>query len=123
MSIWDDKEVQGEESSFVKFETEGATVAGRLKTLGKYKFDDGKVAAQLEIETANGQTVTVTAGQKKLKEALMNQRPEIGDYLTITYVRSERLSGGRTLKHFKVEVQRAKDGVPASAPAPASAPF
>lgn len=122
MSVWDDAEVQGEETSYVKFEREGQNVTGTLKSLSKYRFDDGKVAAQLVIETANGDLKTVTAGQTRLKRELMEQRPEVGDRVSITYVKSERLSGGRTLKHFEVKVQRG--AAPAqAAPAPAQAEY
>jgi hypothetical protein len=124
MSVWDDPDVQGEESSYVKFEREGQNITGTVKALGKHRFDDGKVAAQLTIITDTGEVKTVTAGQTRLKKALMDERPEVGDRISITYTKSEKLSGGRTLKHFDVKVQRGSSA-PAAATytAPAEPPF
>lgn len=124
MSVWDDPEVQGEESSYVKFEKEGQNVTGLLKSLGKHKFDDGKIAPELIIVTDTGEVKTVTAGQTRLKKLLMEERPEPGDRISITFVKSEKLSGGRTLKHFEVKVRRGSSSAPVVAPAaPAEPPF
>lgn len=119
MSIWDDPEV-APSSNFVKFDNAGDKVAGQITAIGKRRFDDGSVAPELRITTDAGEEVTLTAGQIRLKMALADQRPEVGDHLTVVYERAEKRAGGKTLKHFAVTVRR---GAPAAAAAEAAPPF
>lgn len=114
MSIWDDPEV-APANNFVKFEREGDKVAGTITHIGKRRFDDGSVAPELRLRTDNGDEVTLTAGQVRLKTLLAEHRPDVGDHITIVFERSERRAGGKTLKHFRVEVKR---GQPAQAEPP-----
>lgn len=106
MSIWDDPEVSPS-GNFVKFDKEGDKVAGTITYIGKKRFDDGSVAPELRITTDGGDEVTLTAGQIRLKMALAEQRPEVGDHLTVVYERAEKRAGGKTLKHFAVAVRKA----------------
>jgi hypothetical protein len=76
-------------------------------------FEDGKVVPQIEMDTADGPK-TVTAGQVRLKAALAEKRPGVGDQLTITLSDIEKRAGGKTLKHFTVSVG------PVAAPSPAA---
>jgi uncharacterized protein YhfF len=110
MSIWDDPEIRSG-GDYVKFENPGDNVNGTITFIGKHNFEDGKVAAKLIIATAEGDK-TLTAGQVQLASKLGEARPEVGDHVDITYVRSEKRAGGKTLKHFAVEV---KKGAPKSA--------
>ena len=105
MSIWDDPEV-APSSNFVKFDNAGDKVAGTITAIGKRRFDDGSVAPELRITTDAGDEVTLTAGQIRLKMALADQRPEVGDHLTVIFERAEKRAGGKTLKHFDVKVAR-----------------
>lgn len=133
MSIWDDPELKVNDD-FVKFETIGDTITGKIIHVKAHRFDDNSVAPQLLLDTVSGsfggQPVepgvekTVTAGQVRLKAELAAQRPEAGDTITITLANVEKRSGGKTLKHFDVTVDRgvpAPVGVPAAAPAAAPA--
>ena len=121
-SVWDDPDLRvgGE---FVKFENVGDTVSGTINAVRAHRFDDGSVAPQVLLTTDDGEERTVTAGQVRLKAELATQRPEPGDHVTITFTEVEKRSGGKTLKHFKVEVTRggkpAQPATPAAAPAPA----
>jgi hypothetical protein len=54
----------------------------------------------------------LTAGQVRLKAALAEQRPEAGDHLTVTLKQVEKRSGGKTLKHFDVEIKRGSGDKP-----------
>lgn len=112
MSIWDDPEV-APAKNFVAFENPGDKVSGVITAVGKHRFDDGNVVPQLRITTDEGEEVTLTAGQIRLKLALAEQRPEAGDHLTVVYERSEKRNGGKTMKHFAVTVKR---GQAAAAP-------
>ena len=110
MSIWDDPEVSPA-SNWFRFDREGDKVSGTIRGISKKRFEDGSVAPELRIEPdGGGDEIAVTAGQIRLKMALSEQRPEVGDHITIVYERSEKRSGGKTLKHFQVAV---KKGAPA----------
>ena len=106
MSIWDDPEVTPA-NNWIKFDKEGDKVAGTITAIGKKRFDDGSVAPEIRLATDAGEEVTVTAGQVRLKALLAEQRPDVGDHLTIVYERAERRAGGKTLKHFAVTVKKA----------------
>lgn len=117
-SVWDDPDLRvgGE---FVKFENVGDSVSGIINAVRAHRFDDGSVAPQVLITTDSGEERTITAGQVRLKAELATQRPEPGDHITVTFTEVEKRSGGKTLKHFSVAVNRG--GAPAAA-APAVQP-
>ena len=66
---------------------------------------------------------TLSNALARLKAALAEQRPEPGDTITITMTEIEKRSGGKTLKHFDVTVDRGSKPAtkPATKPAPAPA--
>lgn len=104
-SIWDDREVI-QSGTFVRFEAEGDSVSGKITGITKHRFDDGTPVPQLSIQTDDGNEVTLTAGQIRLKAALAEARPAIGDHLAVRLTRIEKRAGGKTLKHFDVKVDR-----------------
>jgi hypothetical protein len=115
MSMWD--EIGIASGDFVKFENVGDTVTGTVTALGVKLWDDGTKSPQLELDTDDG-SKTLTAGQVRLKLALAEQRPEVGDRIRVELTQIEKRNGGKTLKHFDVKVQRGSAG---AAPAPAAA--
>lgn len=119
MSIWDDPDLRvgGE---FFKFDNVGDSIAGTINAVRAHRFDDGSVAPQVMLTTDDGEEKTVTAGQVRLKAALAEQRPEAGDRITITFTENEKRAGGKTLKHFDVNVARGGTP-PGAAPAPVAA--
>lgn len=117
MSVWD--EVTADSGDYVKFEKVGDTVVGTITSLGVKTWDDGSKAPQLGLDTDDGPK-TLTAGQIRLKLALAEQRPDVGDRIRVELTDVEKRQGGRTLKHFRVDVQR--KGAAAPAPAAAAAP-
>jgi hypothetical protein len=110
-SIWDDPEVVPS-STFVKFAEVGDSIAGKITAIAKHRFDDGTPVPQLSLTTDDGQEVTLTAGQTRLKLALAEQRPVVGDHLAVRLTQIEKRAGGKTLKHFEVKVTRPVDGPP-----------
>lgn len=119
MSIWDDPELQPA-GNYVKFDNPGDAVTGTILAIRKHTFADGKVAAELIIRTDTGEDVTVTAGQIQLARKLAELRPAEGDRIGIRYDSSEKRDGGKTLKHFTVQVQNGNgQPAPAAQPAPA----
>lgn len=113
MSIWDTPELKvgGE---FVRFDHPGDAISGTIQVVRAHRFDNGDVAPQILLVTDAGEEKTVTAGQIRLKNALAEQRPEAGDWIAITLTQIEQRAGGKSLKHFDVQVRR---GGAAGAPA------
>ena len=118
MSIWDDPELHVSDD-YVKFETPGDTITGTITALRIHRFDD-KPVPQIVIRTPEGHDRTVTGGQARLKALLTEKRPDVGDTITITMTNVEKRAGGKTLKHFEVEVGKGTGPAPAAA-APAAA--
>lgn len=114
MSVWDDPEMRIA-SDYAKFEAIGDTVSGTVTGVYAHRFDDGKVVPKIMLDTADGE-IALTAGQVRLKAALSEKRPEVGDNLTVTLTEIEKRAGGKTLKHFDVDV--VKSGTPAPATVP-----
>lgn len=119
-SIWDNPEL-AVGGDYVKFENIGDTITGVINAIRAHRFDDGKVAPQILLTTPDGEEKTVSAGQVRLKVALAEQRPEAGDTISITLTDIEKRAGGKTLKHFTVNVQRGTGAAPATAVAPPAA--
>lgn len=113
MSIWDDPDLRTS-SDYVSFEKIGDRVAGTIINIRAHKFDDGKVVPQLLLDV-DGEEKTVTAGQVRLKAELAEKRPNPGDAIVIELIDIEKRAGGKTLKHFKVDI-----GAQALASAPAA---
>lgn len=108
MSLWDDPGMQPSEGNFMKFENIGDSIQGEIVDITKQTWPDGKTCAQLVLDTGNGVEKTVTCGQVRLKAALAEKRPNIGDLIKITYTMKEPRPGGKTLKHFEVLVKQGK---------------
>lgn len=96
---------------YVTFANVGDTVTGKVIAVRKHVWDDGSVSPQILLDV-DGQEKTVTAGQVRLKAALAEKRPQPGQHVTITLTEIEKRAGGKTLKHFDVQV-----GTPVAAPA------
>ena len=119
MSVWDDPEMRIA-SDYAKFENVGDSISGTVTGVYAHRFDDGKVVPKIMLDTDEGE-VALTAGQVRLKAALSEKRPEVGDKLTVTMTEVEKRAGGKTLKHFDVVV--VKSGTPvAEAVAPSLTP-
>lgn len=118
MSVWDDPDLRVG-GDYIKFDNVGDSVTGTVVAVRAHRWDDGSVCPQI-ILNVDGEERTITAGQVRLKVALAEQRPEPGDILTVEFTENEKRAGGKTLKHFSVDVQRGK-GKAAVAAAPAAA--
>jgi hypothetical protein len=108
MSVWDDPEMRIA-SDYAKFEAIGDTVSGTVTGVYAHRFDDGKVVPKIMLDTPDGE-IALTAGQVRLKAELSEKRPEVGDVLTVKLTEVEKRAGGKTLKHFEVNV--IKSGTP-----------
>jgi hypothetical protein len=115
-SIWDDADLKSNDD-YIKFDQVGDTVTGKIISIRKHTFDDGKVVPQLLLDVA-GEEKTLTAGQIQLKAKLSELRPGVGDVLTVTMSNVEKRAGGKTLKHFDVTL----GGAAPAAAAPAAPP-
>lgn len=121
MSIWDDPSLST--GDYVKFENVGDEIVGTILDVSVHTWpEDGSKSPKLVIDTTDGERV-LTAGQVQLKVKLAEARPEAGDRIKIVHTSVEKRSGGKTLKHFDVTVQRGTAPVAAAAPADNGAPF
>jgi hypothetical protein len=119
MSVWDDPELRAG-GDFITFENVGDTASGVVQVIRVKRWDDGKVSPEILLVDDNGEEKTLTAGQIKLKLLLAEQRPEVGDHITVKLTDIEKRSGGKTLKHFSLDIKRGT-GTAAAAPEPAPA--
>lgn len=117
MSIWDDPELQVSDD-YVKFENPGDTITGTITAIRIHRFDD-KAVPQVIVRTPDGRDRTITGGQARLKALLAEKRPEVGDTITVTMTNIEKRAGGKTLKHFELEVGKAGTAPAAPVTAPA----
>lgn len=104
MSIWDDPDMRVG-GDYIKFDQVGDTVTGTILASRIHRWDDGTASPQLLLDV-DGEEKSLTAGQVRLKAALAEKRPENGDTITVTLTDIEKRSGGKTLKHFDVKVDR-----------------
>lgn len=102
MSVWDDPELRVA-SDYASFNEVGDSVSGTVTGVFAHRFDDGKVVPKIMLETDDGE-IALTAGQVRLKAALSEKRPEVGDTLSVKLTEIEKRAGGKTLKHFDVAV-------------------
>jgi len=119
-SVWDDPSMRVSDN-FVKFEKPGDTVTGIVQLVRPHRFDDGSVAPQITLLCDDGEERTLTGGAIRLKAALAEQRPDVGNRLTVTLASEEKRSGGKTLRHWDVVVDRYPQGA-ATPAAPAATP-
>lgn len=117
--FWSDPEMFSS-GDFIKFDNVGDTVSGTITGVRKHMFEDGKVVPQIELDTQDG-AKTLTAGQVRLKAALAEKRPGVGDLLTVTLTGIEKRAGGKTLKEFSVVVGPVAPAAAPAAPAAAAA--
>lgn len=102
MSVWDDPEMRVA-NDYASFNEVGDSVSGTVTGVFAHRFDDGKVVPKIMLETDGGE-IALTAGQVRLKAALSEKRPEVGDTLSVKLTEIEKRAGGKTLKHFDVSV-------------------
>jgi len=123
-TVWDDPELRAS-GEFVKLEAVGDSVAGTVSAIRKHRWEDGSVCPQVFLVTDDGEEKTLTAGQVRLKALLGEKRPEAGDHITIRLTDVEKRAGGKTLKHFSLDVKPGGGNggaAPATTEPPASAP-
>lgn len=110
--IWDDPDMKVG-GDYIKFNEPGDTAIGEVLHIGKKQWDDGSVAPTLLLRCDDGEERTVTAGQVQLKAQLAEKRPQVGDRVRIEFTEVEKRAGGKTLKHFKVDVKKVEPAVSA----------
>jgi hypothetical protein len=117
--FWDDPEVNG--GAFAKFDHPGEKHEGVVALLSKQRFDN-RVVSVLVIDTPAGERVRVTCGAANLKRQVIEARPQVGDYISITYTHDEAVADRDSpLKMFDVSVRRPDaSGTAASTAAPAA---
>lgn len=115
MSVYDDPEMAAGGDYFT-FTRPGDQISGTVNAVRAHRFTDGTVAPQLLLTTDDGAERTVTCGAIRLKLEILDQRPEAGDHVVIRLDREEPRGGGKTLRHWAVQVVRGTTAQPAVAP-------
>ena len=90
---------------YIKFENVGDTITGTVLSVGAHRWDDGSVSPQVLLQTEDGEEKTITAGQIRLKAALAEKRPEVGDTLTVTYADVKQPDGSTKTDATDIDAQ------------------
>lgn len=110
-----------------KFVQAGDHVEGEIMRITTTTFGGSSLepVPQLDIKTANGTVLQVTAGQVVLLNRLAECNPDIGDMISITYTGDDKPKPGRSAaKLFDVVVTpKTLAAAPAAATDPANEPF
>lgn len=108
MSInWQDFEKPSGDFNKWKPENEGDTISGVITALRIATMPDGNKYPAFTIDV-NGVATELLASQTQLLRILAEKKPAVGDTITITHTRVEKLAGNKTLKHFEVTVAKGK---------------
>jgi len=108
MSIdWNQFERQTGDFNKWKPETEGDKITGVVKSVRIATMPDGNKYPSLAI-VVDGVDFDVLASQVQLLRLLAEKKPTVGDTITIEYTRLEKLTAGKTMKHFNVTVVAGK---------------
>lgn len=111
--------------NFVKFENVGDQVVGIIKDIREGKDYAGNPCPEIILEVnAEGDEKTVTAGQVRLKAALKETAPKVGDKVRIIYSgQTPNAQPGRApAKEFTIDVQAGPHQLVSPGPAD-EAPF
>lgn len=98
---WDDIP----KGDFWTWENPGEFLAGDIISKTIDEDFNGKPAPCLGIRQDDGTEVLLTAGQAQLKAKLLEAKPAVGDRIKITFTQVEKRGGGKTLKHFEVQLK------------------
>jgi hypothetical protein len=104
MSIWDSPELNISKK-YANFEAIGDSVEGVVTEVGLQTWSDGTFAPKITLSNDSDEKI-ITAGQIRLKIALTEKRPEVGDYLKVSLTHIEDRGAGKMLKHFEVDVTK-----------------
>lgn len=90
-----------------KPESEGDAIQGTITSIRVATMPDGNKYPSITIRN-NGGDFDVLASQTQLLRLLAEKKPAVGDNISIKFTRTEKLAGNKTLKHFDVEIGKAK---------------
>lgn len=112
-NFWDSPELTMGE--YLKFEKPGDEHGGLVTDIRMTTFDDGTKAPQLVFDI-DGEDKIMTCGAVRLKIALVEAKPAVGDHVRVKFTSEER-RGNRTIRNWDVQVQRKADAAVAAPPA------
>lgn len=93
-----------------RFEKHGDNVVGTVRAIRGYDFGDGKGATPiLSVESDEGVTKDVIAGNVNLRRQIAERNVQVGDRIAISYDSDERLPGRpQPMKVYTVAVKKAE---------------
>lgn len=89
-------------TEYMKFGAVGDSIEGTIAKL-ELRFFPGQEQPAIEVVFEEQGIPVLTVGQKLLKTALVDMKPEEGDYMAVTLVALTPCPAGN-LMHFRVEV-------------------
>jgi hypothetical protein len=112
--FWDDPNIAPESGDFVKFDNIGDKAEGRVASMTTKTFPNDKggqdVVPQLVLVGEDGTEKTLTAGAFDLRKKLIEARPDIGDWVRVTFIGRD----GKA-KKYSVDVKRLEGAAKAAA--------
>lgn len=119
MTFWDDPDLAAG-GDYLALGQQGDTISGTITGMRRRVFDDGKVAAELFLQTDGGTVIggqpvapgdySFTCGAYAIKKELNLQRPATGDHVKFVRGALEQLKGGRSVGHYEVVVTHGPGG-------------
>lgn len=124
-SVWDDPSIQSGNFYSFKDVAPGTTVSGVIVDITTQPFTDNGVTKTVPVlklrDDITGEECSLTAGAYRLKNELVEKRPNVGDHLRVTQTGSEPIGGGKFAKNWQVVIT--PPGTPATVAAPAALPI
>ena len=103
-SPWDNAKARPKSGKFLKFKDVGDSASGTVAAVSFKTFNAGEEDEQTVpvVELDEGQSITCSA--RMLHEAMYEMRPQIGEFVEVTFVGIDEENYGRKL--FRVDVTR-----------------
>lgn len=102
--IWDTPGMSAVSGAYVKWEEPGETVIGDVTGVTLGEDLNGRPCPVISLRTDDGDDRIISASQAMLKGEMARLRPVVGDRIKVSFDRTEKRDGGKTLKVFTVAV-------------------
>ena len=106
--FYDDPDLSVVSGDWIKWETPGQTLVGTITERSKGTDFNGNPCAVFSVETADGDTVALSAAQYQIKKEAAAEKWAVGDRIGIEFVREERMDNGNKVKVFEIETAKAE---------------
>ena len=107
MSTWNNAPAAPTAGNYAKFVDAGDNVIGTVTHVDPTGATTVKGAEcpLVQVDTGDGEPVSISCSQAQLWQQMLEARPEVGDKIAVQMTQVENRPNGHTLKHFTVEVK------------------